>query len=190
LPPLAERQRTAKTKRIDGDNLDTFNTRYKVATNKGLPHDQAMVEAARKTKTGEWARAAGFNNINSRKQRARPAHTQTWRWNSPSKSDAAVRHNIREGSASKRDVVCAVPSRIVAAHCACGGTAGPTGECEQCSKKRKSTTDRPIRGVPTWDVNKALEGRVGTTGSFRGNLMHGEGEYAIPARVPPENIRR
>jgi hypothetical protein len=46
-----------------GDNLDTFNTRYKVATNKGLPHDQAMVEAARKTKTGEWARAAGFNNI-------------------------------------------------------------------------------------------------------------------------------
>ena len=66
--------------------------------------------------------------------------------------------------------------------CACGGMAGATGECEQCTKKRKSTTDRPMRGVPTWDVNKALEGRVGTTGSFRGNLMHREGEYAIPAR--------
>jgi hypothetical protein len=57
----------------------------------------------------------------------------------------------------------------------------------------ENVNQRPIvrsGGVPTWDVNKALEGRVGTTGSFRGNLMHGEGEYAIPARVPPENIKR
>jgi hypothetical protein len=47
-----------------------------------------------------------------------------------------------------------------------------------------------IRRVPTWDVNKALQGRVGQTGSIRGNLMHGEGEYAIPARVTPDKIKR
>jgi uncharacterized protein DUF4157 len=50
-----------------------------------------------------------------------------------------------------------------------------------------------IRGVPTWDVNKALEGQVkvaGMPGHHRGNLMHGEGEYAIPAHVPPEKIKR
>jgi hypothetical protein len=47
-----------------------------------------------------------------------------------------------------------------------------------------------VRGVPTWDVNKALQGRVGAPGSFRGNLMHGENEYVIPAKVPPENIVR
>jgi hypothetical protein len=48
-----------------------------------------------------------------------------------------------------------------------------------------------IRGVPTWNVNKNLEGRVPTGGGrFRGNLMHGENEYAIPARVPPEKIKR
>jgi Domain of unknown function (DUF4157) len=46
-----------------GDNLDTFNTRYKVATDKGLPPGEAMIEAARKTKTGEWAKAAGFDNV-------------------------------------------------------------------------------------------------------------------------------
>ena len=55
-----------------GDNLDTFNTRYQVATNKGLPHDQAMVEAARKTKTGEWARAAEFKNIKITKAEGSP----------------------------------------------------------------------------------------------------------------------
>jgi Domain of unknown function (DUF4157) len=46
-----------------GDNLDTFNTRYKVATDKGLPPGEAMIEAARNTKTGEWAKAAGFDNV-------------------------------------------------------------------------------------------------------------------------------
>jgi Domain of unknown function (DUF4157) len=55
-----------------GDNLDTFNTRYKVATDKGLPHDEAMIEAARKTKTGEWANAAGFNNIKITKAEGSP----------------------------------------------------------------------------------------------------------------------
>jgi len=47
-----------------------------------------------------------------------------------------------------------------------------------------------IRGVPTWDVNTLLEGRVRTPGGFRGNLMYGENELAIPARVPPEHIKR
>jgi hypothetical protein len=47
-----------------GDNLDTFNARYQIARTKGLPHDEAMIEAARRTKTGEWARAAGFNRVN------------------------------------------------------------------------------------------------------------------------------
>jgi hypothetical protein len=55
-----------------GDNLDTFNTRYKVATDKGLPHDEAMIEAARKTKTGEWARAAGFNDVKITKAEGSP----------------------------------------------------------------------------------------------------------------------
>jgi hypothetical protein len=47
-----------------------------------------------------------------------------------------------------------------------------------------------IQGVPTWDLNKALQGRVETFGGFRGTLMHGEGEYVIPAGVPPEKITR
>lgn len=55
-----------------GDNLDTFNTRYQVARNKGFSHDEAMIEAARKTKTGEWSRAAGFNNVNITKAEGSP----------------------------------------------------------------------------------------------------------------------
>jgi hypothetical protein len=48
-----------------------------------------------------------------------------------------------------------------------------------------------VKGVPTWNVNKALQGRVPTGGgTFRGNLMHGENEYVIPAHVPPEKITR
>ncbi len=48
-----------------------------------------------------------------------------------------------------------------------------------------------IRGVPSWDVNLQLGGRVQLAdGTFRGNLMSGENERAIPARVPPEHIRR
>jgi hypothetical protein len=46
-----------------------------------------------------------------------------------------------------------------------------------------------IRGVPSWDVNVLLEGRVNVVGTWRGNLMHGEQEIAIPARVSPERIR-
>ncbi len=55
-----------------GDNLDRFNTRYKVATDKGFSHDEALIEAARKTKTGEWARAAGFNRVNITKAEGQP----------------------------------------------------------------------------------------------------------------------
>lgn len=48
-----------------------------------------------------------------------------------------------------------------------------------------------VRGVPTWDVNSLLDGRVPSAlGGFTGNLMYGENEHAIPARVPPENIKR
>jgi hypothetical protein len=47
-----------------------------------------------------------------------------------------------------------------------------------------------IRGVPTWDVNQALEGQVPTPGGYRGNIMYGENELAIPARVPAEKIVR
>jgi hypothetical protein len=47
-----------------------------------------------------------------------------------------------------------------------------------------------IRNVPTWDVNALLEGRVKTPEGFRGNLMVGEGESAIPARVTPDKIVR
>lgn len=47
-----------------------------------------------------------------------------------------------------------------------------------------------IRGMPTWDVNQVLEGQVQTAGGFRGALMSGELENAIPARVPITNIVR
>lgn len=48
-----------------------------------------------------------------------------------------------------------------------------------------------VAHVPTWDVNLELEGRCPMPdGSFKGNLMVGENEYAIPAAVSPEHIRR
>ncbi len=50
--------------------------------------------------------------------------------------------------------------------------------------------------VPSWDVNLHLQGRrlvselaVGAR-RFGGNLAGGEHEHAIPARVPPEHIKR
>lgn len=46
-----------------------------------------------------------------------------------------------------------------------------------------------IRKVPSWDVNILLEGRVPTLAGYRGNLMHGENETAIPAKVAPQNIK-
>jgi len=53
-----------------------------------------------------------------------------------------------------------------------------------------------ITCVPSWDVNKHLQGRRMVsdyaTGASRygGNLALGEHEHAIPARVPPEHIKR
>jgi hypothetical protein len=55
-----------------GDNLDTFNTRYTVAKQKGFSDEAAMIEAARRTKTGEWARAAGFDNVKITKAEGSP----------------------------------------------------------------------------------------------------------------------
>eukprot|EP00546_Thalassionema_frauenfeldii_P012160 CAMPEP_0178917252 /NCGR_PEP_ID=MMETSP0786-20121207/13141_1 /TAXON_ID=186022 /ORGANISM="Thalassionema frauenfeldii, Strain CCMP 1798" /LENGTH=231 /DNA_ID=CAMNT_0020590777 /DNA_START=54 /DNA_END=746 /DNA_ORIENTATION=+ len=50
--------------------------------------------------------------------------------------------------------------------------------------------------VPTWDVNKHLQGRrlvsewaVGKD-RFGGNLALGEHEFAVSSRVPPEHIKR
>jgi hypothetical protein len=47
-----------------------------------------------------------------------------------------------------------------------------------------------IFGVPTWDVNSSLEGRVPVAGMYRGNLMYGEVEQAIPSQIPLECIKR
>ena len=42
--------------------------------------------------------------------------------------------------------------------------------------------------MPTWDLDQVLQGQVQTAGGFRGVLMAGELENAIPARVPLANI--
>ena len=47
-----------------------------------------------------------------------------------------------------------------------------------------------IDGVPTYDVNRQLAGRVPKVDGFGGNPFHGEGENAIPARVPLARIKR
>lgn len=48
-----------------------------------------------------------------------------------------------------------------------------------------------VRDVPTWDVNKNLEGRVPVEGGgFRGNLMHGENERVVPREIPADKIYR
>jgi hypothetical protein len=55
-----------------GDNIAAFNTRYGIATGKGHAHAEAMIEAAQRTKTGEWSRAAGFNNVKVTKAEGSP----------------------------------------------------------------------------------------------------------------------
>ncbi len=45
------------------DNLNTFNQRFNLWKGRGLSDEAAMTEAARKTKTGERAGAAGFKNV-------------------------------------------------------------------------------------------------------------------------------
>ncbi|HBL15893.1 MAG: hypothetical protein A2X36_17595 [Elusimicrobia bacterium GWA2_69_24] len=47
-----------------------------------------------------------------------------------------------------------------------------------------------IRGVPTWDLNSDLFGRVFRGGRYRGNLMSQEAENAVPAEIPLECIVR
>jgi hypothetical protein len=48
-----------------------------------------------------------------------------------------------------------------------------------------------LRGVPTWNVNSDLEGRIrGPGGRFRDNPARGENEGAVPARIPLECIPR
>ncbi|HEX8693770.1 MAG TPA: DUF4157 domain-containing protein [Longimicrobium sp.] len=47
-----------------------------------------------------------------------------------------------------------------------------------------------VRGVPGWDANAQLAGRVQRGGTFGGNLMVAEGEISIPAHIPPEAVRR
>jgi hypothetical protein len=56
----------------DGDNLGTFNDRFKLWKSRGLSDEAAMAEAARKTKTGEWAGAAGFKNVKITKTEGSP----------------------------------------------------------------------------------------------------------------------
>jgi hypothetical protein len=54
------------------DNLNTFNQRFNVWKGRGLSDEAAMTEAARKTKTGEWAGAAGFKNVKVTKTEGSP----------------------------------------------------------------------------------------------------------------------
>ena len=46
-----------------GDNLQLFNEHFKIAKGNRLGDEAAMREAARKTKTGEWAEEAGFRRV-------------------------------------------------------------------------------------------------------------------------------
>jgi hypothetical protein len=45
-----------------------------------------------------------------------------------------------------------------------------------------------ITDYPGYDINSLLQGRIPTPGGFRGPLMRGEQEIAIPAEVPLVNI--
>lgn len=46
-----------------------------------------------------------------------------------------------------------------------------------------------IDGMPSWDANRLLQGRVRGPGGFGGNPVSGELEHLIPAHVPTERIR-
>jgi hypothetical protein len=46
-----------------GDNLQIFNEQFKIAKGNRLGDEAAIREAARKTKTGEWAEEAGFRRV-------------------------------------------------------------------------------------------------------------------------------
>jgi hypothetical protein len=47
----------------DGDNLAIFNKEFNAAKAQGLPDDAAMLQAASKTHTGQWADKADFRKI-------------------------------------------------------------------------------------------------------------------------------
>ena len=50
-----------------------------------------------------------------------------------------------------------------------------------------------ITCVPSWDVNKHLQGRIKSSqwaSKYGGNLANGEHEFAIPSFVPPSHIKR
>jgi len=55
---------------------------------------------------------------------------------------------------------------------------------------RDGGTVLEVTGVPGWDANAQLQGRVRRGAGFGGNLMFGEGEISIPAHIPPEAVRR
>lgn len=65
----------------------------------------------------------------------------------------------------------------------------PTGEAGAAHWAGEGGWVYQIDGVPTWDVNALLEGQRVTPGGFAGNLMAGELEGAIPARVPASRIQ-
>jgi uncharacterized protein DUF4157 len=56
--------------------------------------------------------------------------------------------------AAPRPTLSPVQGNLLQRQCACGGTPGPSGECEECRKKRQGTVQRaasipsPISGVP------------------------------------------
>lgn len=49
-----------------------------------------------------------------------------------------------------------------------------------------------VEGLPVWDVNKVLQGkvRIAGMGDYRGALMHGEAEQSIPGEIPLKNVTR
>jgi hypothetical protein len=68
--------------------------------------------------------------------------------------------------------------------------ADPLGECGAAQWAREGGWVYDIRNVPTWDVNKQLDGRWKMPDGWHGNPVYGENEFAIPARIPPQNIAR
>ena len=49
-----------------------------------------------------------------------------------------------------------------------------------------------VEGLPVWDVDKILQGkvRIAGMGEYRGALMHGEAESSIPGEIPLKNVIR
>jgi hypothetical protein len=58
---------------------------------------------------------------------------------------APAQHQVAK--ANPKPVSASVPAGILQRKCACGGTPGPSGECEACRKKRLGTLQRAAAGV-------------------------------------------